>query len=568
MPIVVLVGQVALLAFEVCVIVGMLSWRYPRVASVAVGLGVACVALGPRTVAAILFYTPIALAAWYTVGWGLSRSGRTGKVLALWRGLVGRRLHSTWRRWTVYERRWQKTLERHHLTEPRERGLDKVPRYRVRTGPFGDTIRVRVLRGQYARDFTGLDGETAKALAKAFNARECRVTDEPQSDWITLWLPRGKDPLATPVPFPAVPTSTSEVDLSAVPIGVDEKGRQVKVPVLGSHLLIASITGGGKGSAIYSVLLHLVPFIREGSVRVWIVDPKRGLELAPISNLAYVDPVAGRRFEDRTSKEIGEMLAEAVAVMDASADKLKAKGLRKLERPTPAHPLNLVIVDELGRLSDDKDAQAPLKTLINVGRGPGVSVIGALQTPTKEVAKFRDEIPVKWVGRMESKEYVRLCLGREAVLNGAAADEIPASMPGAGYMKIDRVDDNEDVSWLDRALPWRRRRREFLAGRAMEPVRMRCYHVTDDLIAEVQAMFSPDDEAAIAEFDDPARPPDAVDHGELEPVPAGAPAGTDAWAEERVVRDRRGRFAGAPRRGLYDDEDEAPDPEDGANGEL
>jgi S-DNA-T family DNA segregation ATPase FtsK/SpoIIIE len=523
----VLFVQTLLLAVEVVVIVVMLSWRYPRAASTLVVLLVGCVVLSPATVAAILFYGPIGVAAWWAIGLGLLKTGRTGKVLALWRGLVGRRLHASWRRWTVYERRWQKTLERHHLTEPRERGLDKVPRYRVRTGPFGDTLRVKVLRGQYARDFTGLDGETAKALAKAFNARECRVSDEPQSDWITLWLPRGKDPLATPVPFPRVPKTTGEVDLTAVPIGVDEKGRQVKVPVLGSHLLIASITGGGKGSAIYSVLLHLVPFIREGSVRVWIADPKRGVELAPISALAY-------RFEDRGTKEIGEMLADAVKVMDASADRLKLAKLRKLS-PTPDHPLNVVLVDELGRLSDDKECQAPLKELINVGRAPGVSVIGALQTPTKDVAKFRDEIPVKWVGRMESKEYVRLCLGREAVLNGAAADEIPMSMPGAGYLKIDRLDDDDETTWLDRTLPWRRRRLEILSGRAMEPTRMRCYHVTDELIAEVNAMFLPDDEAAIAEFDEPD----------------GEPVGGDGeeWDEDRVARDRRGRFAGAIAKG-------------------
>jgi S-DNA-T family DNA segregation ATPase FtsK/SpoIIIE len=249
--------------------------------------------------------------------------------------------------------------------------------------------------------------------------------------------------------------------------------------------------------------------------------------------------------------------------MDASADRLKAQGLRKLEAPTRDHPLNVVIVDELGRLSDDKEVQGPLKTLINVGRGPGVSVIGALQTPTKEVAKFRDEIPVKWVGRMESKEYVRLCLGREAVLNGAAADEIPASMPGAGYMKIDRLDDDDELTWLDRVLPWRRRRREILAGRSMEPVRMRCYHVTDELIAEVNAMFAPEDEAAIAELD-----PSVDDEPTAAPAPAPAPAvvagvapagGERDWEEGRVVRDGRGRFAGGPRRGLYDDDDPEPD---------
>lgn len=531
MPLVLLFVQTVLLTFEVCVIVGILAWRYPRVAAMLVGLVVAIVVLGAGTIVAVAFYGPVVVGVWYVVGRALAETGRTGKVLAVWRWAIGRRAHATWRRWTVYERRWQRTLARHHLTEPRERGLDKVPRYRVRTGPFGDTLRVKVLRGQYARDFTGLDGETAKALAKAFNARECRVSDEPQSDWITLWLPRGRDPLAAVVPFPAVPTSTADVDLSAVPIGVDEKGRLVRVPVLGSHLLIAAITGGGKGSALYSVLLHLVPFIREGSVRVIVIDPKRGVEFGPIANLAY-------RYEDRSSKEIATLLAEVVTIMDASADRLKAAKVRKLT-PTPDHPLYVVLIDELGRLSDDKDCQGPMKELINVGRAPGVSVLGALQTPTKDVAKFRDEIPVKWVGRMESKEYVRLCLGREAVLNGAAADEIPMSMPGAGYLKIDRLDDDDDTTWLDGFLPWRRRQLEARAGRAMAPTRMRCFHVPDDLLAEVNESFAP--------------PPS--DDDELAAAAVGVVVGDATTVElERVAAASVSRVPPAPRRGLYDDD--------------
>lgn len=532
MPIAQGIAWALLLVFEVGVLVVLIALRYRRTTAFLTVVAGACLVLGARLVAQLFLYVPVGAAGWYAIGLALSRSGRTGKVLAAYRGLVGRRVHATWRRWTLYDRRWAKTLAGLLLTEVVDNRPDRVPRLkRVRVSAFGDTLRVRVLPGQTARDYTGLNGETARALAKAFRARECSVRDEPQSDYITMWLPRGEDPLAKVVPFPGVPASTADVDLTAIPIGVDEKGRQVKVPILGYHLLIASITGGGKGSAIYSILLHLIPFIEEGSVRVWLVDPKRGVELGLIENVAY-------RYEDRTDKEIGELLAELVTVMDKSADRLKAIRARKLS-PTAEHPLNVVIIDELGRLSDSKECQGPIRTLVNVGRAPGVSVIGALQTPTKDVAKFRDEIPVKWVGRMESKEYVRLCLGREAVLNGAAADEIPMSMPGAGYLKIDRLADDDDERTglerlLDRWLPWRRR--GFLGTGAMEPTRMRLYYVDDALIESVNDRFAP---PPGADVDGDAVVVEPV--GELEP----GDGGSGEWDEDRVERDRRGRFAGS-----------------------
>jgi S-DNA-T family DNA segregation ATPase FtsK/SpoIIIE len=53
------------------------------------------------------------------------------------------------------------------------------------------------------------------------------------------------------------------------------------MPVLGSHLLVAGVTGAGKGSAVWATIAALGPAIRDRRVLVWAIDPKGGAELMP-----------------------------------------------------------------------------------------------------------------------------------------------------------------------------------------------------------------------------------------------------------------------------------------------
>src|SRR6202023_1391631 len=70
-------------------------------------------------------------------------------------------------------------------------------------------------------------------------------------------------------------------DLSAVPVGVAEDGRAWSVRVAGSHVLVAGVTGAGKGSVIWSLLRGICPAVAGGTAQVWAVDPKGGMELGP-----------------------------------------------------------------------------------------------------------------------------------------------------------------------------------------------------------------------------------------------------------------------------------------------
>lgn len=485
-------GSIVVIAAQTVAIVCMAAWMFPVRCALLVGFAGASVLTSVYIVVGVLFYGALTLVLWNVVGRVAARVWGELRITAAYQWLVGRRLYSAWRRWWLYERRWQRVLARQSLTDVIAHDYDQVPKLsKVTCTRSGDLVRVRVLHGQTPADFTGHDGQTARNLAKAFKARECRVADIPQTDYVTLDLPRGGDPLADIVPFPGVPRSTADVDLRRIPIGVDEHGRTVTIPVHGSHIIVAGQTGAGKGSVFWSIILHLIPFIREGSVRLHAIDPKRGVELNPGRNLFHA-------FAD-TDDQIPVLLGKAVTVMDENSDYIKGRTERKLT-PTPERPLNVIFVDELGRLADDKDCQESIRTLVNVGRAPGCSVVAAAQNATKAVIRDRDEFPGMVCLRLKNLDSARKLLGRAAHAAGARPEEIPDSLPGVGYVQVDKAADELEAErpiprWLS-WLPWVS---PADASVAMIPTRFRAFHVTDELIATVNESFAPVDEPEAAE---------------------------------------------------------------------
>jgi S-DNA-T family DNA segregation ATPase FtsK/SpoIIIE len=130
-----------------------------------------------------------------------------------------------------------------------------------------------------------------------------------------------------------------------------------------------------------------------------------------------------------------------------------------------------VVVDEIASLTAyvvDRDAKrriaAALSLLLSQGRAVGVSVIGAVQDPRKEILTVRDLFPTRIALRVSEPEHVGLVLGQGARDRGARCDRIPESLPGIGYVGVD--------------------------GRA-EPVRVRFGHVTDDHITQLVRDYAP-----------------------------------------------------------------------------
>lgn len=372
----------------------------------------------------------------------------------IWADSFCRVVVSRWRGFWVYRRRWQPAMVTTGLAAT-VNGREYLPQIRrVVSTRCVDRVLVDLLSGQSPEAF---DKATTQ-LAHTFEATRTRVVvDRPGRVWLEF---THRDPLVEPVP---ALEAASQPDLKALPLGVREDGSPWCLRLLGSHVLVAGATGAGKGSVLWSLIRAVSPGIRDGSVQVWAIDPKGGMELTPgaplFARFAYSDPAG-----------MVQLLEDAVAFMRERAERLRQAGER-IHTPTPDDPLVLVVVDEMAALTayaGDRDlkkrAEAALQLLLSQGRAPGVLVVAAVQDPGKDVIGFRDLFPTRIALRLLEDTQVDMVLGRAARLHGAECDQIPASLPGVGYVVLEGIH---------------------------EPVRVRAAHVTDADLAHMVSDSTP-----------------------------------------------------------------------------
>jgi DNA segregation ATPase FtsK/SpoIIIE, S-DNA-T family len=338
----------------------------------------------------------------------------------------GRVLLGLWRSFWAYGVRWRTAMMLSGLGG-RFNGQEYVPRVvRVRAGRFSDRVTVRMVVGQQPEDWS----RRLDALAHGFGARSCQVCELPRRPGYLQLVVGRLDPLAQVVAVPA-PVA---VDLGAVQLGRREDGRDWTVRLRGSHTLIAGATGAGKGSVLWSLIRALGPAIRDGLVRLWVLDPKGGMELAAGAPLFD-------RFAYDSAAAMADVLEDAVSVMQERAGRLR--GRTRLHTPDTDEPLIAVVVDELASLTayaerdDRRRISAALSLLLSQGRAVGVVVVAALQDPRKEVLPFRDLFPTRIALALVEAEQTDLVLGRGARVRGADCSRIPLTTPGIGWVWCD-----------------------------------------------------------------------------------------------------------------------------------
>ncbi|HEY8722097.1 FtsK/SpoIIIE domain-containing protein [Pengzhenrongella sp.] len=393
-------------------------------------------------------------------------------LLALWRArwpstftpVVAWRVRGLWRASRVYRDHWPLAMVTGGLTIRYDRA-EHLPRLvAVRSTGFVDLVQVRMLPGQTVDSWA----DVAEGLAQTFGVNECRVRAVPgHPHHLVLWL-LVRDPLVEPVaPFTTTPDDA--VDLSSLPVALGEDGVVYRLRLLGAHLLIVGATGAGKGSVIWSILAALGPAIGSGLVKVIALDPKGGMELAlgraMFSRFVFGDPDTGTAFE----AEFADALEDQVLVMRRRQS--LSRGVTRLHTPTAAEPLIVIVIDELASLTayvQDRDVKkriaAALALLLSQGRAVGVTVIGSVQDPRKDVVDLRDLFPTRVGLRLTDAAQVALVFGPGARERGARCDEIPEGLPGVGYVSLDGV---------------------------REPVRVRFTHLTDTDLAARATRHAP-----------------------------------------------------------------------------
>jgi S-DNA-T family DNA segregation ATPase FtsK/SpoIIIE len=209
------------------------------------------------------------------------------------------------------------------------------------------------------------------------------------------------------------------------------------VRLAGSHVLVAGVTGSGKGSVVWSLLRGLCPAIAAGTVQVWAIDPKGGMELGPGQALFA-------RFAADGFDAMADLLDQAITVMRGRAARLA--GRVRTHQPSSGEPLLVVLIDELANLTAylpdrklrERITQA-LSLLVTQGRAVGVVVVAALQDPRKDVVSFRNLFPTKVALRLDEASQVAMVLGDGARDQGARCDQISESTPGVGYVRVDGI---------------------------------------------------------------------------------------------------------------------------------
>ncbi|MGY2019888.1 FtsK/SpoIIIE domain-containing protein [Nocardia gipuzkoensis] len=352
---------------------------------------------------------------------------------------------------------------------------------------YGLQVDLLMLSGQTRNDWS--KDETRDALCQVLGVGDVRVVF-PHPGVVRLEL-RVFDTLADTATLPGTATAAG-VDLEAVPVGVTEDFDTWRVRVLYGHILLAGATGSGKGSVLWSIISALGPAIKAGLVDLYLADPKGGAEFGKGENRLFV------RFAT-DNPTILAMLNEAVELMRERLARMRAAGLRKIV-PSTDEPLILIIIDEAASLSsyatreEQQEFRRLTGLLLSQGRAAAVSVIAALQDPSKETMPNRQLFPVRIGLRLDEPTQSAMVHGQGARDRGARCDEISDSTPGVGYVGEDGTS-------------------EF--------VRVRAYFVSDDDIDAIVDAYSPAPEiSAPAEDYSGFDPDDLGDEPEDGPVAA------------------------------------------------
>ena len=223
----------------------------------------------------------------------------------------------------------------------------------------------------------------------------------------------------------------------------------------GRHLLVAGATGSGKGGVVWTILRELAPLVADGLVRLILIDPKGGMELALAQPLATKVQWGDGDDADERIADLLEAEAKEVGRIAAWCRQNRIRD-RKV---TPENPVTVIIIDELLAITDEvldlttkRRIEKSLLRILRQGRAPGWVVVGCTQDPAKDaIGKNVANAFVRRVClRVTYAEQVDMVLGPKVRTTfGADAHRISPKTPGVAYV----WDDEANTATLVR-FPW------------------------------------------------------------------------------------------------------------------
>ena len=129
------------------------------------------------------------------------------------------------------------------------------------------------------------------------------------------------------------------------------------------------------------------------------------------------------------------LIKEMRDALDCRLDAMKAAGVR-LHKPTPAEPMDILVIDELLLLGDTlkKGVHSPLGEIMSMGRKAGYSVLACTQLGEKaQLGSLRELMTRRICFRTGTREQTETVIGSGGKADMAPAHRINSRTPGVGY---------------------------------------------------------------------------------------------------------------------------------------
>jgi DNA segregation ATPase FtsK/SpoIIIE, S-DNA-T family len=215
-----------------------------------------------------------------------------------------------------------------------------------------------------------------------------------------------------------------------IPVGVDELGQVLSIPLVERNILLGGEPGAGKSAAL-SLLVASAALDPE--CRLWLLDGK-------LVELSAWAPCAQRLAGPDVAEAI-ELLRELRSEMDQRYRDLLATGARKIER-NAGLPLHVLACDELAfyLLAEDRKQRTAvaelLRDLVARGRAAGVIVCAATQKPAADVvpSALRDLFGFRLALRCNTRDASDTILGSGWATLGHDASSIAPGQRGVGLL--------------------------------------------------------------------------------------------------------------------------------------
>ena len=214
------------------------------------------------------------------------------------------------------------------------------------------------------------------------------------------------------------------------------------------HGICGGASGTGKGSFIQAMIYQLAPFVEQGIVELWGIDPKWSeLKLYHRYPTRLFKRISvGMSEEDmrshaETIAALKEVIARRIAQDTTSIEEGKVEDGRDFTA-TKENPIIVLFIDEYPTLyngfnllgKDGKAPQAELDQIVATGRSLGIFVEAATQKFDKTLLEaIRDNIANWWLLGQPSPYFNDLFLGENAKAEGYDTTAIPRSGKANGY---------------------------------------------------------------------------------------------------------------------------------------